>query len=153
MIRIFRLSREKYAKKLSDIGASLFGGRWNLKGVEMIYTAKSRALVMVEGLVHLSLATLPKDYMMVEIEIPNSINIAELDILDLPEKWNGFPPMKALERLVDSFIYDGDYCVIKMPSAVVKGDFNYLINPRHPSFKEIKINSITQFPLDQRIFR
>lgn len=153
MIKIFRLSREKYAKELSGVGASLFGGRWNSMGVEIIYIAESRALAMAEVMVHLSLATLPKDYLMVEIEIPNSIKIAGLNISDLPAEWNGFPPMKALQTIGDSFIYNGGFCIIKVPSAIVNGHFNYLINPRHLDFKEIKIISITQFPFDKRIFR
>ncbi len=76
MVRIFRLFREKYAKELSGIGAPLFGGRWSSKGVEIIYIAESRAFSMSEVMVQLSLATLPKDYMRVEIKIPNSSNIA-----------------------------------------------------------------------------
>lgn len=66
----------KYAKELNSIGARLFGGRWSSKGVEITYIAESRALSMSEVMVQLSLATLPNDYMRVEIEIPNSSNSA-----------------------------------------------------------------------------
>ena len=74
---VYRLSREKYKDRLSGYGASLYGQRWNSKGIEVIYTAQSRALANSEVAVHISLGILPKDYHMVEIDIPNSIGICE----------------------------------------------------------------------------
>jgi len=59
-MRIFRLSRKKYASELSGIGASKSGNRWNSRGTEIIYCANSRALAMAEVSVHISLTTLPK---------------------------------------------------------------------------------------------
>ena len=150
-MKVFRLSRKKYAKTLSGKGAALFGNRWNSKGVEMIYTAESRALAMAEVAVHLSISKLPKDYMMLEIEIPKNVSIC--DLKKQPKKgWNDNPPTSISQELGDTFIRDGECCVIKVPSAVVQGDFNYLINPYHSDLKKIKIISVVAFPLDTRMF-
>jgi RES domain-containing protein len=151
-MKVFRLSRKKYAKSLNGKGAALFGNRWNSKGVEMIYTADSRALAMAEVAVHISIARLPKDYMMLEIEIPKSVSVC--DLKKKPKKgWNENPPSSISQELGDDFIRDGTCCVIKVPSAVVKGDFNYLINPYHLDFKKIKIVSTASFPFDTRMFK
>lgn len=152
-MEVFRLSKKKYAQELSGKGASKSGNRWNSKGTEIIYTAESRALAMSEILVHLSLSTFPKDFMMIEILIPDSIKIKEIKQKNLPENWNNHPPNMEIQKIGDEFIDTRNACVLKVPSAVVKGDFNYLINPYHKDFKKIKIVSITDFPFDSRIFQ
>lgn len=152
-MKVYRLSRKKYAQELSGKGASKSGNRWNSKGTEIIYTAESRALAMSEVVVHLSLATLPKDFMMIEILIPDTIKIKEIKQKNLPENWNNHPPNIETQRIGDAFIDSRDVCVLKVPSAVVKDDCNYLINPFHKDFKKIKIVSKTDFPFDNRIFQ
>ncbi|MCG2418588.1 RES family NAD+ phosphorylase [Aequorivita sp. F47161] len=152
-MRVFRLSRKKYAYDLSGKGAAKFGNRWNSKGVKMLYTAESRALAMAEVIVHLSLATLPDDYMMIEIDIPDSLKIEVLNPQVLDEDWNSNPPKLNTQKIGDSFIYSGDFCVLKVPSTVVNGDFNFLLNPNHSSISEIKIIEIVNFPFDERIFK
>lgn len=151
-MRVFRLSKRKYANSLSGKGAALSGNRWNSKGTEIIYTAESRALAMAEVAVHLTLATLPSDYVMMEIEIPKAINIRELDRKNLCFNWNVHPPSVLTQRIGDEFIADMYTCVLKVPSAVVQGDFNYLLNPHHSDFKNIKITNVSDFPFDKRIF-
>lgn len=152
-MRVFRLSKRKYSKELNGKGAAKSGNRWNSKGTEIIYTAESRALAMAELAVHLTIATLPRDYVMIEIEIPNNIKVKELDLKVLDEDWNNHPPNSITQKIGDNFIDSIDECLLKVPSAVVQGDFNYLINPYHSDFKKIKIIEITDFPFDKRIFK
>jgi RES domain-containing protein len=151
-MRVFRLSRKKYAHDLSGKGAAKFGNRWNSKGVEMLYTAESRALAMAEVVVHLSLASLPDDYMMIEIEIPDSLEIEVLNPQNLDKDWNSNPPKLNTQKIGDAFIYSGKCCILKVPSAVVKGDFNFLLNPNHSGIAKIEIIEIVNFPFDERIF-
>ncbi len=152
-MRVFRLSKKKYSKDLSGKGASKSGNRWNSKGTEIIYTAESRALAMAEVAVHLTLATLPSDYVMIEIDIPDSIKIKEVKLIDLPNNWNNHPPNTTTQKIGDNFIDSIDDCLLKVPSAVVQGDSNYLINPYHKKFKKIKITNVFNFPFDKRIFK
>lgn len=152
-MRVFRLSRKKYSSELSGIGASKSGNRWNTKGTEIVYCANSRALAMAEVSVHISLATLPKDFVMMEINIPKSISIQTVKEKDLPENWNDFPHFRKTQKIGDDFIYSKKKCVLKVPSAVVKGDYNYLLNPHHQDFRKIKIMNTSVFPFDRRIFK
>jgi RES domain-containing protein len=151
-MRVFRLSKEKYAKELSGKGASRSGNRWNSKGTEIVYTSESRALAMAEVAVHLTIATMPGDFVMMEIEIPDKVKIEEINIEDLPGNWNIHPPVPGTQKMGDRFIDAREQCVLKVPSAVVQGDFNYLLNPHHKDFKKIKIVQIAKFPFDKRIF-
>lgn len=152
-MRVFRLSKRKYASELSGKGAAKFGNRWNSKGTEVIYTAESRALAMAEVAVHLSLATLPSDYVMMEISIPDIVDIKDLPKEELPVNWNSHPPISKTQRIGDQFIDAMDYCVLRVPSAVVQGDHNYLINPYHKDFKQVEIIELNDFPFDKRIFQ
>lgn len=149
----YRLSREKFAKTLSGKGAALKGARWNSIGVELIYTASNRSLAMAEVAVHFTLATLPGDYMMTTIFIPDDISIQKLNISDLPTDWNTFPPPSTTQSIGDQFVADNKFCVLQIPSAVTQGDYNLLINSSHPDFKRIKIIAKDKFPFDKRIFR
>jgi len=151
-MKVFRLSKQKYARDLNGKGAARFGNRWNSKGTEMIYTSESRALAMAEVAVHLTLANIPSDYM-IELEIPETIKISTLQNNKLPIDWNENHPGIHTQKIGDEFIDDGNTCVLKVPSAVVKGDFNFLINPHHKDLKKIKIISITNFPFDKQIFQ
>lgn len=152
-MRVFRLSKQKYSKELNGKGAAKSGNRWNSKGTEIIYTAESRALAMAEVAVHLTLATLPSDYVMIEIEIPDNIIIKEIILKELDEDWNNHPPNSNTQKIGDEFIDSIKECLLKVPSAVVQGDSNYLLNPYHTDFKKIKIIKITDFPFDKRIFK
>ncbi|NCT18746.1 MAG: RES superfamily protein [Flavobacteriaceae bacterium CG_4_8_14_3_um_filter_34_10] len=151
-MQVFRLSRKKYANELSGKGAGFSGNRWNTKGVEMIYCAESRALAMAEVMVHLPVYFLPKDFVMLEIRIPDSVKIKEVLPKELPEMWNGFPHHPKTQWIGNQFIKTNEFVVLKVPSAVVQGDFNFLLNPFHSQFKKIKIISQSPFIFDSRFF-
>lgn len=152
-MEVYRLSREKFAGTLSGKGAAIKGARWNSIGVELIYTAANRSLAMAEVAVHFTLATLPDDYAMITIFIPDDISLQKLDIPDLPFDWNMFPHPITTQAIGDKFVTDNKCCVFQIPSAVTQGDYNMLINPNHPQFTKIKIIATEKFPFDKRIFK
>jgi len=152
-MEVFRLAREKYANLLSGKGAGLKGARWNSIGVELIYTAANRSLAMAEVAVHFTLATLPDDYRMITIEIPDNMPIKKVAIKDLPNNWNTFPHPTVTQRFGDMFVAENKFCVLKIPSVVTLGDYNLLLNPHHPDFTKISIKNIEKFPFDNRLFK
>ena len=128
------------------------GARWNSMGVELIYCASNHSLAMAEVAVHFSLATLPIDYVMITIFIPDDILIQKLNQSDLPTDWNAFPHPASTQAIGNMFVSTNKYCVLQIPSVVTQGDFNILINPNHLDFSRIKIIKTEKFPLDNRIF-
>lgn len=151
-MRVFRLTRKKYSNDFNGFGAAKYGYRWNSKGTEIIYTAESRALAMAEVIVHLSLSSLPRNYVMMEIDIPASVKI-EILLAGLDTNWNMVPGVVSTQKFGDAFVNSNTSSVLKVPSAVVQGDYNYLINPKHKDFIKIKVVEEVSFPFDKRIFQ
>lgn len=150
---VFRLCKSIYADDLSGRGAEQFGGRWNSKGTPMIYTGQSRALSTVEIAVHTPLGNLPNDYVLVTIEVPDKLSLIKLEEITLPPDWQSFPHSDTTQKIGDQFIRDGLFLLMQVPSAVVQGEYNYLLNPNHPEFRKVKISKIEKFTFDERLFK
>jgi RES domain-containing protein len=117
----------------------------------MIYTASSRALAMAEVLVHFALQDLPDDFFMLVIYIPDSILQYHITEDQLPPGWKLFPYGQGSQRIGEAILQTRNYGVIKAPSAVVKGDYNYLVDPAYQDFDQIKIVDEEKFPFDKRL--
>lgn len=145
---VFRLTRREFSLDLSGIGAEKLGGRWNSRGNSVLYTASNRALCLTEWLVHTPSVWLPTDLVMVQIEIPDSAAIHQFQ--ELPKDWYHFPHPLSSRKLGDEWLLKSETLVLSVPSAVVPEEFNYLINPKHPEMKEVRILSSVDFRLDER---
>ena len=150
---VYRLSKEKYKDELSGYGASLNGQRWNSKGIEVVYTSQSRALANSEIAVHISLGILPRDYFMVEIEIPDSVKICEINKSELPSGWDSLSCHPATQHFGDEFVEGNKCAVLRVPSVVVQGEFNFVLNPKHRDFIKIHITNTEPFPFDPGYFK
>jgi RES domain-containing protein len=152
-MEVYRLSRAKYGLSLSGKGAAIKGARWNSAGTELIYTASNRSLAMAEIAVHFTIATLPADYEMLTIYVPDQLKIVKITANELSEGWNEFPHHRSTQLLGDKFVQENKSCILQVPSAVTFGDFNILLNPFHSDFSKVKIIDNVKFPFDKRIFR
>lgn len=153
-MRVYRVERNKYLKStLKGIGAaSTEGYRWNSLNTYLVYSAESRALATLEVSVHLDLSEdLPEDRFYVEIDIPDDIQILEVDREDLPENWDSRPPVLETQFIGDDFVKGGTAAVLKVPSCIVPQESNYLINPNHPDASRIKVISETPMNFDPRL--
>lgn len=150
---VFRLSRITYAEDLSGIGARITGGRWNSPGVALVYTSESRALCTAEIAVHTGLGLLPSQYQLTSIVIPEEVTISTIEMDKLPPGWRVFPYPPFTRIIGDLFVKENRHLVLKVPSAVVPGDFNYLINPAHREMDQVKIVKTETFDFDERMFR
>ena len=148
---VFRLTKSKYKEQLSGKGAELYGGRWNSKGYQIIYTCENRALCTTEIAVHTPLGIVPKNYFLQSIHIP-TVKIQEVRLSDLPNNWKNFPHEIATQEIGSNFIESNKYLILKVPSAIVQDEFNYLINPNHKDFSKVKILDIDIFEFDRRMF-
>ena len=135
---------------LSGIGAFKVGGRWNTKGSYILYAASSISLAVLENLVHFNLHYTPTDMCIVKISIPsNSFKLIEVN--ELNEKWKSQPFNKYSQEIGDKWLMSHESLVLVVPSAVNNYEYNYLINPHHPEFKNIKIEEVTPFTFDTRL--
>ena len=86
-MQVFRLARYARRYDLSGYGAYLYGGRWNLPGMAVLYTAELRALALVEALVHFPVQDLPDDMYLLTLEVPDELSREELTADKLPADW------------------------------------------------------------------
>jgi RES domain-containing protein len=151
-MRVWRLCKAKHAADpLSGSGARLYGGRWNHKGIRMVYAAESLALAALECLVHFEQNDMPNDYVAIGIEIPDSISSRNLAVKDLPKDWQDIPGPESLKALGTQWVRAGKEAVLIVPSAVVPMEKNILINPEHPESVGIKLQTPFPFLFDTRL--
>lgn len=151
-MQVFRICREKYGTDLSGTGARIAGGRWSSKGVPLVYTSATRALAALEVAVHLPLGLNPAGYVIATIDISEKSKIQIFDSKMLPDNWSQVPPSKSAQVIGDSFYYEQEYLLLKVPSAIIQGEFNFLINPSFPSFQQnVQVLSVDSFSFDRRL--
>jgi|EndMetStandDraft_4_1072995.scaffolds.fasta_scaffold00801_7 RES domain-containing protein len=147
---LYRISNCNYAGDLSGTGARLYGGRWNSEGKSMLYTASSRALAVLEVLVHLPPLLVPNNFCITEIEVPEN-SIYTLDLALLPANWRDISPPVMLRQLGDEFLKKCETLVMKVPSSIVPAEYNYLLNPLHPEASKVKVINREPFSFDERL--
>lgn len=153
MISVWRITKQKHAKNaFTGDGARLYGGRWNSAGRLVVYTAESRALALAEILVHLESAGVLSKYVVFQVEIDEP-HIVHLDVGDLPRNWRAEPAPRRLQLLGDEWLDSGKSAALRVPSAIVVGEFNYLLNPLHPDFSELRIHNPERFSIDRRLVK
>lgn len=149
----WRLCREQHAESpLDGVGAQLYGGRWNHRGLPMVYASATLSLAVLETLVHVDQDLAPTDRVAVRITIPSSMKIEAIDEKDLPKGWRGFPTPETLRNLGVEWLRARRTPVLRVPSAIVPQESNYLINPLHADAAKVKW-ALEPFGFDQRLFQ
>jgi RES domain-containing protein len=133
-------------------GARLFGGRWNSRGVRVVYASTSLALAVVETFVNLEPNLQPADLISIEGEIPDRLDIGKFDPKALPAKWDETRD-ESLRRFGDEWIRGGQSAAMLVPSAAVRTEWNVLLNPAHADFSKIEFRDAVSFSFDVRMFR
>lgn len=151
-IVVWRIVKRKYeATAFDGEGASDYGGRWNSPGKRVIYTAGSKSLALLEQLVHLDSSAL-SSYVVIPVTFSDAL-LSEVDILLLPPDWKGHPAPVELRDIGDSWLDSFGSAVLRVPSAIVPDESNYLINPDHPDFSSVEIGASVLFEIDLRLLR
>ena len=157
MIEAYRISKESdSAKAFSGQGAKDWGGRWNSKGVAVVYTAAHRSLSILEILVHLKggagmgRAVISTPFYLYAVLFDTAL-LEELPAASLPAGWNSEPPTASSQTLGDAWAWTARSAVLAVPSVIVPEERNYLLNPSHPRFPEFQIGSPVVCSVDPRL--
>lgn len=145
---IFRITKNKWAGMLNGSG---YAARWNPNGIFVCYAAQSKALACLEMLVHLQTNELSKAFKVTKINLPQDISIKEISENELIENWKDFFEMHLTQKIGKEWVFSNETCLLKVPSAILSGEFNYLINPAHPDFKRIVDLEVEDFLFDTRL--
>jgi RES domain-containing protein len=151
MIRAWRIVKSRYsADAFSGEGARLYGGRWTSCGIAMVYTAGSRSLATLELLVHLDNTLVLPSFSVCPVDFDDPL-VEVIDPATLPRDWRQAPPPISLQTVGDDWISRGSSVVLRVPGAVIEGEYNYLINPVHIDSKKLVIGSMEVLMLDPRL--
>lgn len=141
-MKIFRMHRSERGPG-DPTGAMLAGGSWNPSGTPMLYTAESLSLACIEILVHLDRSQLPRDYVWSRTEL------------------NETPGFLRIENIIDvdscqvagrRWVLGADRLAVQVPSVVIPGEFNILLNPRHAAYNKLAWSKPQSFRFDPRLF-
>lgn len=149
---VYRIAKTKYINDLTGIGAKTVGGRWNSKGVAVLYASSSNALSVLEVLAHLPAAFFPSNMSITTIELPDD-SIAEVSLTKLPTDWNKIPPPAELQNIGMKWVTKNEFLSMKVPSIIVPKEWNILVNPLHPDFHKVKQISVEPFNFDTRLLK
>lgn len=137
MPEAFRLVKaRRTATAFDGEGAAKAGGRWNSRGIRVVYASATRSLAALETLVHID-GTIPFDWVMLRCEFPDEL-IELVRMAKLPSDWRSHPAPPELRELGDRWAREGRSAVLAVPSVLVPEETNFLLNPLHPDFAKIK---------------
>ncbi len=151
MVTAWRIVSSKHLDgAFSGMGAGKTGGRWNSKGVPMVYASGNLALAVLEMAVNLPSPKLLQDFRCIPLEFDEELAVA-LAGKDLPTDWDNRPPSPSTRSVGDLWVKEAQSTVFKVPSVVVPQEHNYLVNPNHSDFADIRIGKPIPFRFDPRI--
>lgn len=153
--RVYRIAKRKYRRDLlSGEGGMFADGRWTSRGRRVVYTAGSISLAILEFTVHHKRRGWVPASVLGQIEIPDAVEVGTVALDRLPSDWsNPKQPPQALRDIGDDWLRRGSCPVLKVPSAIVPEESNFLLNPSHPDFPLIAVHSVTEFIFDGRLVR
>jgi RES domain-containing protein len=150
MPEAWRIVKQKHAPTaFSGDGAAKTGGRWNSRGVPVVYASSTKSLAALETLVHLN-PPVPFTYVAFRLQFDAAL-VENIPLNRLPADWRVEPPPPSTNAIGDAWLREVRSAVLALPSVIVPGELNYLLNPAHPAFKGISIGKPERFAFDPRL--
>ena len=148
---VYRIAKCDYINDFSGTGAAMYGGRWNSKGTYILYCASSSSLALLESIVHIS-SIIKLSLCIACLHLPTS-HIKQISESELPEGWQNNPAPFILKDIGDAFIRENKFLALKLPSAIIPMEYNFLINPAHEEFKQVELEFVRKISIDERLIK
>ncbi len=145
---IYRITLARWATSLGGSGRA---ARWNSADRYVVYAASCRALACLENVVHRTGRGLQADFRTVCIYVPDTLPQAQISLAALPPNWSDFEHYGQCQQLGDAWLLAGETAILRVPSAIIPAEVNYLLNPAHPHFAQITISRVEPFAFDSRL--
>ena len=149
-MEVYRVVIARYATDLNGTGGLYTDGRWHLQGHRILYTAQSKALAILEKLVHLSRRDFAMEHRCLTLEFPDE-TLAEFPKEQLPQQWNSRRGPDELKEMGTRWLTDKSSLALRVPSVLVPGEHNILLNPLHPRMQEVKLVQNEPLLFDDRL--
>jgi RES domain-containing protein len=153
-LTVFRLSKLAYRRTLFTGQGGLYAsGRWTPRGQPVVYTSASISLAVLEYTVNYRRRGWVPATVLGRAAIPSSIPIETVSAGKLPANWFAADPPRQLQKIGGDWLESGASAVLKVPSAIVIEEWNYLLNPLHADFRKIRLSTPAPFNFDRRVAR
>ena len=150
-MEIYRIAKDSHPE-IDGFGGLLYPGRWHEKGNRVIYTSEHRSLAAFETLVHISKVTLlNNNFVLITIQVPEDALILDLPASILEKGWDSYAYMPEIQQYGTQFLKEKKFLLLKVPSAIIKQEYNYIINPLHDQFSMCKVLETNPFQFDERL--
>jgi len=148
-MNVFRIAHNRFINDLEGIGALRFGGRWNPKGLGCLYCSEHLSLAFLEKLVHTQGRNALINLSFLQIEIPGDSDIYTVDISKMQPDWTVKPDYT--QWLGKQLLEIKSYLGFRVPSVMVPGEWNVILNPQSIHFQDIKVLPPQLFIVDERL--
>jgi len=150
-MEVFRISAEKYSSSLTASGSA---NRWNEDSQYVIYTGSSRSLSSLELVVHRSSIKPTITYKVMIIYLPDKEGFyQQVLIKELPISWRSITAYSTLQKIGSKWYTSKESLILKIPSAIIPQEYNYIINTTHPDFStNVKLVDVEDYFWDSRLF-
>src|SRR5437016_4580405 len=150
MPEAWRIVKRKHAATaFSGEGAAKSGGRWNSRSIRLVYCSSTKSLAALENLVHLN-PPVRFRYVIFRLDFDSTL-IETLQPKRLPKNWRTEPPPRSTQRIGDLWARQARSAILAVPSVIIPGETNFLLNPAHADFKKIAIGKPQVFAFDPRL--
>lgn len=151
MIRAWRLTRRAHAtppkEAFSGRGAERRGGRWNRVGTRASYASSTRSLAALEYLANIDPDEIPDDLVFVAASFDDD----DARTANPPEHWDAVDYQAAVAH-GEEWLRSRSSLALAVPSAIIKAERNYVLNPAHPRAGTIKVaRTLEDFVFDARL--
>ncbi len=130
---LYRIEKQAYINIFPTRGSLFAEGRWNRRGMWVVYTSETVSLAKLEALAN-SGSKLPRNRYLSTIELDDQAPVVEILAESLPIYWNQVPYPRELAYIIKQVIEESAYVAALVPSIHSSMEVNVLLFPDHPEF-------------------
>ncbi len=150
-MQVWRVCKKKHKDTaFSGEGGLYAPARWTHQGFRAVYTAESLSLASLEVFVHTESNKIP--LIAIRALLPEDIAIETVETGSLPTDWQQEAAYPVLQNIGKQWLLSSRTPILKVPSAVIPIEFNYILNPQHPDLK-LMLDPPMEFKFDVRMWK
>jgi RES domain-containing protein len=147
---LWRLYRAQHGPGLDGAGGLFSEGRWHTRRERVVYFGASAAIVVLERLAHTDPDLLPSDLRLGYFRFPQEIVVLDVEkLLVLPDDWTRHEDLT--REVGKTWRQQGTSCLLKVPSAILPEENNFVFDPRHPAAQDLRLTKERPFQFDPRL--
>lgn len=145
---VYRIVHKNFSQSLQPSGMK---GRWNSEGNKVVYCSESIALAFLESMIRRQGVGFNHDFKIMFIQVPDKAKITSVKIEDLNAGWRADFAYSKCREIGDNWYKFSKTLLLKVPSAVLPEQFNFVINSLHKDFNKVKLIEVTNLVPDERV--